>query len=43
MSAAQITVPEFLANVPYRIWLALGVLLLGLVLAYLTGVINRRL
>ena len=43
MSAAQITVPEFLGNVPYRIWLALGVLALGLVLAYLTGVINRRL
>ncbi|ELZ44676.1 mechanosensitive ion channel [Halorubrum californiense DSM 19288] len=43
MSAAQITVPEFLVNVPYRIWLALGVLLLGLLLAYLTGVINRRL
>ena len=43
MSAAQISVPEFLLNVPYRIWLALGVLLLGLVLAYLTGVINRRL
>jgi small-conductance mechanosensitive channel len=43
MSAAQITVPEFLVNVPYRIWLALAVLALGLVLAYLTGVINRRL
>lgn len=43
MSAAQISVPEFLLNVPYRIWLALGVLALGLVLAYLTGVVNRRL
>ena len=43
MSAAQVAVPDFLVNVPYRIWLALGVLLLGLVLAYLTGVINRRL
>jgi len=43
MSAAQITVPEFLVNVPYRIWLALAVLALGLVLAYLTVVINRRL
>ncbi|VTT88413.1 probable mechanosensitive ion channel [Halorubrum sp. DM2] len=35
--------PEFLLAVPYRIWLALAVLALGLVLAYLTGVINRRL
>ncbi|MDB2273066.1 mechanosensitive ion channel [Halorubrum ezzemoulense] len=43
MSAVQITVPEFLLNVRYRIWLALAVLLFGLALAYLTGVINRRL
>ena len=43
MSAAPIAVPDFLANVPYRIWLALAVLLFGLVLAYLTGVLNRRL
>ena len=43
MSAAPIAVPELLANVPYRIWLALAVLLFGLVLAYLTGVLNRRL
>ncbi|MDB2259871.1 mechanosensitive ion channel [Halorubrum ezzemoulense] len=43
MSTVQITVPEFLLNVRYRIWLALAVLLFGLALAYLTGVINRRL
>ncbi|OYR93655.1 mechanosensitive ion channel protein MscS, partial [Halorubrum sp. E3] len=43
MSAAQVAVPDFLVNVPYRIWLALAVLAFGLVLAYLTGVINRRL
>ena len=39
----QFTVPEFLLNVPYRVWLALAVLLFGLVLAYVTGVANRRL
>ena len=39
----QFTVPEFLLNVPYRVWLALAVLLFGLVLAYVTGVVNRRL
>ncbi|CDK38784.1 mechanosensitive ion channel family protein [Halorubrum sp. AJ67] len=43
MPPAQFAVPEFLLAVPYRIWLALAVLALGLVLAYLTGVINRRL
>jgi small-conductance mechanosensitive channel len=39
----QFTVPEFLLNVPYRVWLALAVLLFGLGLAYVTGVANRRL
>ena len=39
----QFTVPKFLLNVPYRVWLALAVLLFGLVLAYVTGVANRRL
>jgi len=37
------TPSEFLNAVPDRIWLALFVLVVGLVLAYLVGVVNRRL
>ncbi|MBP1921531.1 small-conductance mechanosensitive channel [Halorubrum alkaliphilum] len=36
-------VAELLNAIPDRIWLAFAVLLLGLVLAYLAGVLNRRL
>jgi len=43
MSAISTAVREILLAVPYRVWLALFVLVIGLLLAYLTGVINRRL
>ncbi|WP_418282630.1 mechanosensitive ion channel family protein [Halorubrum sp. DTA98] len=37
------TLPEFLAPVPDRVWLAAFVLVFGFGLAYLVGVVNRRL
>ncbi|WP_435099223.1 mechanosensitive ion channel family protein [Halorubrum sp. N11] len=43
MSAATISPSELVALVPDRFWLALFVLLFGLVAAYVVGVINRRL
>ncbi|PAU84490.1 mechanosensitive ion channel protein MscS [Halorubrum salipaludis] len=43
MSAVPTPVSEFVAAVPDRIWLALFVLLFGLLAAYVVGVINRRL
>ncbi|WP_418285280.1 mechanosensitive ion channel family protein [Halorubrum sp. DTA46] len=43
MSGVQSAVVEAVARVPDRIWLALFVLVLGLIAAYLVGVINRRL
>ncbi|MFW6317348.1 MAG: mechanosensitive ion channel family protein [Halorubrum sp.] len=43
MLAASNPVTEYAATLPDRVWLALGVLVLGLILAYLVGVINRRL
>ncbi|MFO8114242.1 MAG: mechanosensitive ion channel [Halorubrum sp.] len=36
-------ITEFVRTLPDRVWLALGVLVLGLLAAYLVGVINRRL
>lgn len=43
MSAVPTSVSEFVAVVPDRIWIALLVLFFGLIVAYLVGVINRRL
>lgn len=43
MIAAQNAFREFAARVPDRLWLALFVIVVGLVLAYVVGVINRRL
>jgi small-conductance mechanosensitive channel len=43
MSAAPTLLTEFAGTVPDRVWLALLVLVIGLVAAYLVGVINRRL
>jgi len=43
MSAVQTALAEFVRAVPDRLWLALFVLVAGLVLAYLVGVVNRRL
>ncbi|PSQ57037.1 mechanosensitive ion channel protein MscS [Halobacteriales archaeon SW_8_68_21] len=43
MSAVQTPLAEFVRAVPDRLWLALFVLVVGLVLAYLVGVVNRRL
>jgi len=43
MSAAPTLLTEFAGTVPDRVWLALLVLVLGLVAAYLVGILNRRL
>ncbi|QAU11815.1 mechanosensitive ion channel [Halorubrum sp. BOL3-1] len=43
MSAVPPALSEFVRVVPDRLWLALFVLVVGLVSAYLVGVINRRL
>ena len=43
MSAVPTSLSEYVAIVPDRIWLALLVLVFGLIVAYLVGVINRRL
>ena len=43
MSAAPTLLTEFAGTVPDRIWLALLVLVFGLVAAYLVGILNRRL
>lgn len=39
----MVAVKEILASVPSRLWLALGVLVLGVILAYVVGIIERRL
>jgi|SRR6056297_1781625 len=43
MSAAPTLLTEFAGTVPDRTWLALLVLVFGLVAAYLVGILNRRL
>jgi small-conductance mechanosensitive channel len=43
MSAAPTLLTEFAGTVPDRVWLALLVLVIGLVAAYLVGILNRRL
>lgn len=43
MSAVPTALSEFVRAVPDRLWLALFVLVVGLLLAYLVGVVNRRL
>jgi small-conductance mechanosensitive channel len=43
MLAVPNALREFAATVPERLWLALLVLVVGLILAYVVGVINRRL
>ena len=43
MLAAPNPVTEYAARLPDRVWLAIAVLVLGLIAAYLVGVINRRL
>jgi small-conductance mechanosensitive channel len=43
MYAVPIALGDFVTGVPDRLWLAVLVLVLGLILAYVVGVINRRL